>query len=73
MRLRLEMELGDDLGARRALEWLIDAGAEGTVTMSAADLVRMANRNVPAIEPAAEDVLVTMSFQDWMELAKEAK
>jgi hypothetical protein len=67
------MELGDDLGARRALEWLIDAGAEGTVTMSAADLVRMANRNVPAIEPAAEDVLVTMSFQDWMELAKEAK
>jgi hypothetical protein len=73
MRLKLEMGLGDDLGTRRALAWLIDAGAEGTVTMSAADLVRLVDRRVFAIEPAAESALVTLRLEDWMAIAKEAR
>jgi hypothetical protein len=43
------------------------------VTMSAADLVRIANRYGPAIAPVAEDVLVTMKLEGWMRIAKETR
>jgi hypothetical protein len=43
------------------------------VTMSAADLVRLVDRRVFAIEQVAEDVLVTMALADWMAIAKEQR
>jgi hypothetical protein len=51
--------------------WRVTGARKIHVTMSAADMSRMVNRHAWAIEPVAEEVLVTLALADWMELVKE--
>jgi hypothetical protein len=53
--------------------WRVTGARTIHVTMSAADLVRLVGRSVFAIEPVAENVLVTLALADWMAIAKETR